>query len=128
MARNNISYYKDDLVSIGSPLVLAAAEVYTIPRLFGLGTTEIQALDWDLTQVGTVDLDVDFLQTNDQAGTPTLWSNPTLAGSSTTNSLTIITKVDGTDISLAPSGFVEIRLTNNAGVSLTINRMTLFNQ
>lgn len=93
-----------------------------------IGTGEIQGMDWDFTSDGTPSVNFQFRQCNLQTGTPTLWSNPTIAGTSVTNNVTATHDRDGTNLGLAPGDRLEVLITNMDSAAVTINSSDLFNQ
>ena len=123
--RNNISGFNS---LIAKSKVLAIAGVLTIDEILGLGKSEIQGMDWNLSSTAVINLKVEIFQSNDQKGPFVLWSSPTLVGSAVSNIVTISTTIDGTNLRLAPSAFAQIKLTNLGAAALTINRLTIFNQ
>ncbi len=100
----------------------------TTTEVFNLGNTEIQAIDWDLDSAGAINMRIEILQSNSQSGPFVKWSNPTAAGTTTQNDISTTVETDGSDLQLAPSGYVKLKITNNGLSILTINRMTMYLQ
>lgn len=111
--------------NIGIPnLAAAPANVYlSEPRAWG--KSSVQALDWDLlcTDAGTPRLVCEIEQSNSFAGPFTLWSNPSLAGVTVNNSMTLVTRQDGTGLYVTPSGFYRLRLINIDTSAVTATRI-----
>ena len=123
--KNNISFFADNVFT---STTLAPSASITTTDTFTLGKSETQGLDWDLASSGAINLHIELLQSNSPSGPFTKWGSPNAAGVNVTNDLTVTTTVDGTSLSLSPSGHMKIKLTNNSAASLTINRFTLFEQ
>lgn len=125
MSRNNIDTF-DHRILAGTVLLTTAS--ITTEEIFLLGKAEVFACDWDVTSGSAISMKVEILQSNDQAGPFTKWSDPTVTGTNRTSEFTTAVAIDGADFNLTPSAFCKVKVTNLGLGTLTINRLTFFIQ
>ena len=122
LAANDANRTDLTLDVISSSTTLAAAATTAIIRT--VGQSEIQGLDWYITSASAVNIGVVIKSSNSATGPWATWTS--VPGTTATTSWTITSGTNGTDLRLFPSKYIQITLTNNAAVSATIVRMSLF--
>jgi len=92
---------------------VAAGTSATTTQPFYIGDSTIHGVDWVVTTVGSVNVTIEVLQSNSQAGPFTKWAATSAAGTTAVNTITINTAQGGSDLQLLPSGWGKYRITNN---------------